>query len=168
MTVPALLAHIVIMLAVTSVLTVVNLLAGPRVWWALAVLVLWLALVIIHAIGLATRSLLFVEEDGEPAPPRVRPEPLGPAVPGWLSLPRRNVREPEPEPEPRVPESWELKDDTAPAWPAQPLSDSPLKKKPASDEKVPWRAATDIAWLRRPRATATDGDEPPASKEASS
>lgn len=162
-----LLAHIVIMLGVASVLTVINLLTGPRVWWSLAILVIWLALVIIHAIGVGSRSLLFVEDDDAAAMPSThrRAEPLGPAIPTRLTLPKRNV-----ETAANVPESWELPDDTpAPAWNTRvPPS---REEKPATtpaDEKVPWRAATDIAWLRRPRPTPTDDAERPPSKEASS
>jgi hypothetical protein len=165
LTVPGLLAHIVVMLVVSSVLTVTNLLAGPRIWWSLAILVVWLALVIIHAIGVGSRSLLFVDDDDAAARPASRPrgEPLGPAIPTWLTLPRRNVA-----PGVSVPESWELRDDTpAPAWTATaaPTREPNPAPRPA-DEKVPWRAATDIAWLRRPKPTSSD--EPPATKEASS
>jgi hypothetical protein len=163
-TVPALLGHIVIMLAVTSALTIVNLLAGPGVWWSLALLVIWLALVIIHAIGVASFHLLFDEEDeDEPAPaPRARAEPHGPAVPSWLSLPKRDRDRQQPQ----IPFTWAL-DDDAPAWPDQPAAETPTPP-PPRDEKVPWRAATDIAWLRRPRKPRTDDTDPPASREASS
>jgi hypothetical protein len=167
LTVPGLLAHIVIMLGVTSLLTVVNLLAGPRVWWSLAILVIWLALVIIHAIGVGSRSLLFVEDSDADAGPASRPraEPIGPAVPGWLSLAKRNG-----EMEPHVPESWVLPDDTPePPWTARIPPKREEKPTPAPEsEKVPWRAATDIAWLRRPKPATIDDNEPPTSNKASS
>jgi hypothetical protein len=165
LTVPGLLAHVVVMLGVTSALTVVNLIAGPRVWWSLAILVIWLALVIIHAIGVGSRTLLFVEDDDAPAPtPRVRGEPIGPAVPSWITLPKRHA-----EPPTNVPDSWELRDDTAgPVWTASPANaDAAPASKPRAGEKVPWRAATDIAWLRRPKPPAGEG-EPPADRKASS
>ncbi len=167
LTVPGLLAHVVVMLGVTSTLTVINLLTGPRIWWSLAILVIWLALVIIHAIGVGSRSLLFVEDDDQVARPPGRPraEQLGPSIPTWLTLPKRNGAV-----EPDVPASWELPDDAPePAWPlrATPILDDQTAPKSApADEKVPWRAATDIAWLRRPKIA--DDAEPPASKEASS
>lgn len=161
-----LLAHIVIMLSVASVFTVINLLTGPRVWWSLAILVIWLALVIIHAIGVGSRSLLFVEDDDAAARPstRRRAEPVGPAIPTWLTLPKRNG-----ETAANVPASWELPDDTpAPAWtPRVTLTTEEKPASPPANEKVPWRAATDIAWLRRPKPAASDA-EPPPSKEASS
>jgi hypothetical protein len=170
LTVPGLLAHIVVMLGVSSVLTIINLLTGPRVWWSLAILVIWLALVIIHAIGVGSRTLLFDSEDAERAAPstRVRGEPLGPDVPSWLSLPKRNVA-----PQVTVPESWELRDDTpGSAWTASTAQNGEAKPAPEPlprpDDKVPWRAATDIAWLRRPKSSNPDDREPPAKKEASS
>jgi hypothetical protein len=169
--VPGLLAHFVVMLSVASALTVINLLAGPRIWWSLAILVIWLALVVIHAIGVGSRSLLFVDDDGRPAQPtRVRGEPIGPVVPTWLALPKHNG-----EPQVSVPESWELRDDApSPVWTASPASNGearPAAKpqpKPGMDDKVPWRAATDIAWLRRPKPATPEDGEPPAKKEASS
>lgn len=167
LTVPSLLGHIVVMLGVCSALTVVNLLAGPRLWWSLAILVIWLALVIIHAIGVGSRSLLFADDDAEaPAQSvrRPRAEPIGPAVPTWLNLPRRNST-----PETPVPESWKLPDDTPdPDWDASPAQNGePAPAPEPKPEKVPWRAATDIAWLRRPRPAGSD-EEPPPSKTASS
>ena len=166
LTVPALLAHIVVMLSVCSALAVVNLLATPRVWWSLAFLVIWLALVIIHAIGVGSRSLLFGEDELTSVRPvrRQRAEPLGPAIPSRFTLPKRNAA-----PDPTVPASWELPDD-APAndWAASSAPNGePAPKPPLPNEKVPWRAATDIAWLRRPRPAASD-DEPPTSKKVSS
>lgn len=166
LTVPGLLAHVVIMLGVTSALTVVNLIAGPGVWWSLAILVIWLALVIIHAIGVGSRTLLFVDDDDAPAPPpRVRGEPVGPAIPSWITLPKRKAAPPA-----NVPESWELRDDaTGPAWTATTANgEATPAPKPSENEKVPWRAATDIAWLRRPKPGASDDAEPPASRKASS
>lgn len=167
LTTPGLLAHIVVMLGVCSALTIVNLLAGPRVWWSLAILVIWLALVIVHAIGVGSRSFLFGEDDDAPARPArsQSAEPLGPVVPSWLTLPKRNTT-----PETSVPQSWALPDDSPTTGWA--VSSAP-NGEPASvprppDEKIPWRAATDIAWLRRPRPAATDDNDPPTSKTASS
>jgi hypothetical protein len=163
LTVPALLAHVVVMLVATSALTIVNLLVGPRVWWSLAILVIWLALVIIHGIGVGSRTLLFEEEDDAPAPParRSQSEPIGPPIPGWLTLPRRNSR-----PEPVVPATWELRDDASgPSWPERTVAGPPA---PAPVEKVSWRAATDVAWLRRPKPITPDDADPPETRKASS
>ncbi len=167
LTVPGLLGHIVVMLGVCSAFTIINLLAGPRVWWSLAILVIWLALVIVHAVGVGSRSLLFGEDDETATPPARRPrtEPLGPAVPSWLTLPKRDAT-----PQPIVPQTWALPDDPpATDWAASPdAKDEPAPAPRPADEKVPWRAATDIAWLRRPRSERTGEDEPPASTKASS
>ncbi len=167
LTVPSLLAHIVIMLGVCSALTFVNLLAGPRVWWSLAILVIWLALVIVHAIGVGSRSFLLGEDDDAPARPvrNQSAEPIGPKVPGRLTLPKRDTAS-----DATVPKSWALSEDSpATGWAASPSPNGePAPVPPPTDEKIPWRAATDIAWLRRPRSAATDNDDPPTSKTASS
>jgi hypothetical protein len=149
--IPALLGHIVVMLTTCSVLAIVNLLTTPGTWWSFAVLAVWFALVAIHGIGLVSISVFLDEDDAErPTAPSARPEatnpPAGPPAPNWLTFPRpRSDRAEVP-----VPASWRLTEDgTPPSWPAPPAG--PPAPKPAPvPERLPWRAATDIAWLRRP------------------
>lgn len=167
MTVPALLRHIVLMLTVSSALTLLNLIATPRVWWSFAILVIWVAVVAIHAIGLFARSLLIEDTADEPRPrPRAQVEEpareAGPPVPAWLNLPKpwRGQRQPE------APISWALPDDDGgDAWPAPPTT---TERHPQAPERVPWREATDIAWLRRPSRGDTPADPDHRGTEASS
>lgn len=167
-TLPALLGHIVVMLTVTSLLTIVNLVLTPGVWWSFAILVIWLAVVLIHGIGLVSLNLLLDDDDEEvrPAQPSAPARPAGPPVPSWLTLLTRDEKTPD------VPGSWELvTDDTGSSWPDRPEeAQAPRAEGPAVPERVPWGAATDIAWLRRPRSTANGSDDADAqaSKEASS
>ncbi len=158
LTTPALVSHIVVMLCVCSGLMLVNLIAAPRVWWSIAVLAIWLAVVIIHGIGLASRSLLAEDEDA-PAPassavPPGQPStaPTGPPMPAWLSMPSWDRSS-----SPSIPQSWELNEDavdtsatTRTSWPEQATGSQRAAPEHPPPQRVSWRAATDIAWLRRP------------------
>ncbi|HYH13490.1 MAG TPA: 2TM domain-containing protein [Thermomicrobiales bacterium] len=166
-TIPALVGHIVVMLTAMSVLTALNLLLNPGTWWSLAILMLWLTIVIVHVLARFTLSFLLDEGDqGRASPPRVDVEPHGPAMPGpGVPNGRRAARKERED----VPISWELKSDEAAssAWPRTEASspttrESETASSNGSSERVPWRAATDIAWLRRNRAsggTASDSNE---------
>lgn len=169
-TIPVLLGHIVTMLSVMAVFSAINLILNPGTWWSLAILVLWLAVVSIHALGVA--SLRFLLEEDEPervTPPMVQAEPHGPPKPGGFDM---LVHERTGKP---APGSWELtSNDTAPAWPQAPAEGDKQAASHGADEpngsteRVPWRAATDIAWLRRPRQDAGSQDRPERNEEASS
>ena len=169
-TIPVLLGHIVTMLSVMAVFSAINLIVNPGTWWSLAVLVLWLALVIIHAIGVASLRFLLEEDEAEGvAPPRVHAEPHGPQTPGGFDM---LVHERTGKP---VPGSWELtRNDSVPSWPQAPKASETQSTEPRIDvpngstERVPWRAATDIAWLRRPRHDAGGQEQPERNEEASS
>lgn len=172
MTIPALLRHIVLMLTVSSVLTLLNLVTTPGVWWSFAILAIWFAVIIIHGIGLVSINLLLEDDDEEPAPaPRSRPEPLGPPLPTWMNLPKPWANGAK---APPVPTSWELKTDDIASWPDRPMTTSPAEPTVQAPERLAWREATDIAWLRRPhRANGASngqagGDTSAGGQEASS
>lgn len=183
LTVSSLLGHIAIMLTVVSALTLLNLALNPGTWWSLAILVLWFALVVIHALGLVSVNLLLDESVSGTVPPRVQAEPHGPQPPD-----RMETNEPQRETTDPPANSW--KSGTSPqsqSWgnaeasepdgesrsePAREPDDeefTPLNLNQDDDakhERVPWRAATDIAWLRRRRDGSDSGTQ--ANEEASS
>lgn len=174
LTVPALVRHLVLMFTTMAVITAVNLLTTPGTWWSLALLVFWVAVLIIHGLGLLAIGVLLDDDDGAARPaarpqPEVQPAPQGPALPGWLRARGREASE--------APMSWELRDDDAPgasrSWP-DPPAEGPGERAETSAEQGSWRAVTDIAWLRQPRANGATRDsarpEDPArrDREASS
>lgn len=169
-TLPALLGHVVVMLTVMAALTALNLAFNPGTWWSLAILVLWLTVVLVHVLARYALGFLLEEDrNDEAAPPRVDVEPHGatvhgPAVPNG----RRQGRHDD------APISWELKSDDviSSAWPKQgpevappPPAETAPESGNGSGERVPWRAATDIAWLRRHR---TGGAEASGANEEAS
>jgi hypothetical protein len=173
----ALLGHIVLMLGVMAVLTVVNLLVNPGTWWSLAIQVVWFSLVIIHALALVSMGVILEEDEEESAPaPRIYAEPAIPpqALTGW-SVPATGTEPAQELPsDPGDPGPWRAapiagpdQSEVRPAKPetAEPAADTepaptpdftPLSFDPETgkSERIPWRAVTDIAWLRR----RTNGD----------
>ncbi|MDQ4045732.1 MAG: hypothetical protein M3173_09840 [Chloroflexota bacterium] len=173
-----LMRHVVIMFTAMAVITAINLITTPTTWWSLALLVIWVAVVIIHGLGIVSIGVLLDEDEAprQSSPPRSdgKAEPQhGPPAPGWITR-RRD------ESQPAAPVSWELKDDPPSGWPeAPPETGSIEREEPATDrvvreepatEQVSWRAVTDIAWLRQPRGDAArnNGSAPQHDREASS
>lgn len=172
-TTPVLLGHIVVMLSVMALLTLVNLMVNPGTWWSLAILVLWLTIVIVHVLARFSLGFLLDEEpDTADRAPRVTAEPHGGAVHGPAVPNGRHTTSRE-----DVPISWELKsdDDAPPTWrtPDEPTtSAAPAQEEPersnGTNERVPWRAATDIAWLRRHRSYGEGGTSAGAHEDSPS
>lgn len=172
-TVPILLGHIVTMFSVMALLTTVNLILNPGTWWSLAILVLWITIVIVHVLARYSLGFLLQEEpDVESPRQQVRVEPNGGTVHGPAEPPNGQ----HPSRREDVPISWELKsDDDVPAtWQtgdSGPRTDDPPTEQETEDsngsnERVPWRAATDIAWLRRQRTGGQGGSASDANEEA--
>lgn len=177
--VQSLLAHTGLMLAITAGLMLINLLVTPGTLWSSAIVVIWLVVLVAHAVGLVISRLLSYEASTSDPSPRVHAEPhAGPLAP-WMNV--NGHRETETvaaahtpsRPDGNDSDPWKNvaapADETETSWPQAPtataepdlpdtdgLSKSNGHNADASD-KVPWRAATEIAWLRRPRA-AEDGE----------
>lgn len=179
MTPTALLAHITVMLVVTSVLALINLMLNPAVWWSLAILVVWLVFIVIHAVGLLAARLL-AEEDASSAwsASQDASERQDPARPGWQDVndPRHHEEAQDTVTSEVTTETWTAAGRSRRSWPqstsgsqADGDEDSANSGAGATDtgesERVPWRAATDIAWLRRRHDGEGDGK---GSGEASS
>lgn len=169
-TVPALLGHIAIMLTTVSALTLLNLVLNPGTWWSLAILVLWFTFVVIHALGIVSINLLLDESDDDTAPPRVHAEPHGPET-----FEQGPVHGPAQETQASPASDWQApKSPEDHSWPSAADSETEsesfkpldLDEDSSKNERVPWRAATDIAWLRRRGRDGDDATE--ANKDASS
>lgn len=157
-TIPVFLAHVTVMLTAVSGLIVLNFLVNPGTWWSLAFLVLWFAVVVIHALGLVSINLLIEEDsDAEVTLPSVQAEPNGSSsgFPPNGGTPGREPGSRQP------PDSWQREtEQQGQAWPepaaaaeANDGEDTVVDTRPGEpngqSERIPWRAATDIAWLRR-------------------
>ncbi len=167
----SLLAHIGIMLGVTACLTILNLVVDPADVWSRAILVIWLVLVIAHGIGIVIVRLLSDEPITNRDLPRVQAEPHGAPTSSWAQAMAENPTTSGPQSEGDETRSryrdasWNNAADAngAPdlAWPEPPAPDSDAEQSSSDsvtrqdedaadrNEKVPWRAATEIAWMRR-------------------
>lgn len=174
----ALLKHIGIMLGVTATLALLNLLVDPADFWSRAILVIWLVIVVAHGIGMVIVRLLADETVGSRELPRVEAEPHYAPTSPWAHA---NLQQQDAAPQPpERADPW--KDVAAPpdepdvSWP-QPATATPEPDRPPSElrtsehadesgwnEKVPWRAATEIAWLRKRR----DAEQRPEPKQRDS
>ncbi|MGI8977350.1 MAG: hypothetical protein ACR2GS_11595 [Thermomicrobiales bacterium] len=169
----SLLNHVAIMFGVTAGLTLLNLVADPDGLWSRAILVIWLVLLIAHAVGILIVRLLSDDTTTSSKLPRLRGERYDGPMSSWQ---RAMVENPSTtsgaQDDPEATAAQERADPwkhvVTPngvadiSWPEPPVVDSEVDRasfkpttKPDDDgersERVPWRAATEIAWMRRRR-----------------
>jgi hypothetical protein len=164
-TVPALVKHVVVMFTTMALVTTINLIVNPSTWWSLALLVIWVAVVIIHGLGGISIGVLLDEDEPRPAPlPKAEARSKGVTTSSWAP------RQPD-EQRADTPARQERQDEILSAWPEAPSHRQPPREEPAA-EHGSWRAVTDIAWLRQSRNGSDNGvSEKPAvarDREASS
>jgi len=168
----SLLSHAGVLLAITASLTMLNLVVNPEALWSRAILVIWLVVIVAHAIGIVILRLLNDDAGVASQLPRIQAEPSSPwTQPNGQPSAGMTARDDDTENTGRV-DPW--KDVAAPvgesevSWPSSSTATTELEQAPAeigtrrngasddANQKVPWRAATEIAWLRKPR----DADHP--------
>lgn len=168
----SLLSHAGVLLAITASLTMINLVVNPGALWSRAILVIWLVVIVAHAIGIVILRLLNDDAGVASQLPRIQAEPSSPwTQPNGQQGTGMAAPDEGTERAGRV-DPW--KDAAAPvgeseiSWPSSSTATTELEQAPAgigtrrngasddANQKVPWRAATEIAWLRKPR----DADHP--------
>ncbi len=164
-TVPALVKHVVVMFTTMAIVTALNLILNPGTWWSLALLVIWVAVIIIHGLGIVSMGVLLDEAEPRRAPPpKLEDEPKRATTSTWAP------RQPD-EQRADAPVSQESRGEVLSSWPETPSRRQQPPQEPAA-EQGSWRAVTDIAWLRQSRNGSENGasEQPavPRDREASS
>lgn len=168
----SLIAHIEIMLGASATMSMLNLVLNPGSLWSRAIIVVWLVGLVAHAVGIVVVRLL--NEDSEASggiARRAQAEPHAGPPSSWALVtdetPSDLQPNPENTPEPEREDPWQHvqtpPEESETSWP-QAATASPDSseahdegedreiREPAEEtserERVPWRAATEIAWLR--------------------
>lgn len=174
----ALLAHVSIMFTVMAIATFANLIFDPETRWSLAILVIWLVLIAVHALGILANRLL-TGDDAEEAMVKswqLDPEDVAARSSSWgHSMSPADPVDPATTSAPSAAnDAWGTVGQVEQSWPQQ--KDDPESEQedrveatgvsaniPKRDERgrqrIPWRAATDIAWLRHREDGATETEK---------
>ncbi len=165
----SLLHHVAIMFGATASLTLLNLIVDPDGLWSRAIMVIWLVVLIAHAVGILIVRLLSDDTTASSRLPRQRGEaqfgPMSswqralaetPSTSGPLDNPETTAAQEQADPWKNVATPNGTTDIS---WPEPPVADADTERssftptKPDDEgersERVPWRAATEIAWMRR-------------------
>lgn len=169
-TAEALLAHASLMLVTVAGLMIINLIATPRTWWSLAILVMWVTLVALHALATAAARFLHDDTSRDSASDRQKAarrsewadaaaDQSSPTRTGRINARPRGRKKSD-----VATASWDLTDQSERSWPESGgesenstseqddlVEETGWAHAPADTDdarKIPWRAATDVAWLR--------------------